>query len=97
MNITRIKLPKFKIGKYVLNHYELEQYQYEVLTGQRPGNVLVKCMLTGQINIIRDNGNMSSRWSENSTYGTTMVIAFKRQEYQKNGKITLAPIIKEED
>jgi hypothetical protein len=94
MKITRIPLPKYKIGRHVLNHFEFEQYKYEVLTCQRPGNVKVKCMITGQINLITDSGNVRSKWSgESSTHFTIHAIGYKWQEYLRNKTIVLAPTI----
>lgn len=58
MEITRIKVPKFRVGRYVLNEYELRQLMLDVALGVKPAGIEVRDEY-GVIATIRKDGGLS--------------------------------------
>jgi len=58
LDITRIPEPKFKIGRYVLTELELVKLMLDVLQGDKPEGIKVKCMMSGKTAVIGADGRL---------------------------------------
>lgn len=56
--LPKIKAPTFKIGPCILNEYELRQLQINVAKKETKGNIKVKCIMSGQIFNITEDGSL---------------------------------------
>ena len=58
LEITRIPQPKFRVGRYVLNELELVKLMLDVLQGDKPEGIKVKCLMSGQTARIQKDGRL---------------------------------------
>jgi hypothetical protein len=56
--LPKVKAPTFKVHSCTLNEYELRQLQIDVAKKEIKGNIKVKCVISGQIFNITEDGSL---------------------------------------